>query len=69
MTTVQKLSGNSMSESFASNNLPITVMQPTERHIDEEAKSRMDDEGGSLDPQVNVAETPANATIEIKQRK
>jgi len=54
MKTVQKLSGNSMSETLASNNLPIPVMQPTERHIDEEAKSRMDDEGGSLEPHLNA---------------
>jgi len=69
MNTVQKLSGTSMSESVASNRLPINVMQPTERHIDEDAKSRMDDEGGSLEPQANAPETSGNKPIETKLRK
>jgi len=56
MKTVQKLSGNSMSESYAPGNLPIPAMQPTEHHLDEDATSRMDDEGGS---QVPATEPPA----------
>jgi len=35
---------------------PKPAKQPTERHMDDDAKSRMDDEGGSLVPGV---ETPA----------
>jgi len=61
MKTVQKLSGHSMSMAYAPGNLPIPAMQPTERHMDDDAKSRMDDEGGSLDPHVNAPATPRNA--------
>jgi len=54
MKTIQKLKGYSMSQASAPGNLPIPVMQPTEHRMDEDAKSRMDDEGSSLEPIVNV---------------
>lgn len=39
--------------SFASGDVPNSPMQPTERRLDEEALSRMDDEGGSTKPAVD----------------
>jgi hypothetical protein len=39
--------------SFESNDVPKSPKQPTERRFDEEALSRMGDEGGSNDPAVN----------------
>lgn len=39
--------------SFASGDVPNSPKQPTERRLDEEALSRMEDEGGSTEPAVN----------------
>jgi hypothetical protein len=39
--------------SFASGDVPDPPKRPTERRLDEEALSRMDDEGGSTEPAVN----------------
>jgi hypothetical protein len=39
--------------SFASGDVPNSPEQPTERRFDEEALSRMDDEGGSSKLAVN----------------
>jgi hypothetical protein len=45
---------NSTSTSFALSDVPKSVKQSSERRLDEEALSRMDDEGGSKDPAVNA---------------
>ena len=59
MKLVRELSSNAMRTSFVSTGVPKSAEQPSERHLDEEALSRMDDEGGSNDPVVNP---PATAT-------
>ena len=38
---------------FASGDVPNSPKQPTELRLDEEALSRMGDEGGSTEPAVN----------------
>jgi hypothetical protein len=53
MKSVREPSCNSMRTSFTSADLPQSAKQPSERRMDEEALSRMDDEGGSNDPAVN----------------
>jgi hypothetical protein len=40
--------------SFASGDVPKSAKHPSERRMDEEALSRMDDEGGPNDPVVNL---------------
>jgi hypothetical protein len=53
---------NSMRTSFASGDVPKSAQQPSERHLDEEALLRMDDdEGGSNDPAVNPPDTARKA--------
>ncbi len=53
MKLVREPSCNSTRTSFASGDVPKSAKQPSERRLDEEALSRMDDEGGSNDPAVN----------------
>jgi hypothetical protein len=53
MKLVREPSCNSTKTSFASCEVPKSAKQRSERHLDEEALSRMDDEGGSNDPAVN----------------
>jgi hypothetical protein len=43
---------NLIEPSLASGDVPESARQPSERRLDEEALSRMDDEGGSNDPAV-----------------
>jgi len=53
MKLVREPSSNSVRTSFVSIGVPKSAEQPSDRHLDEEALSRMDDEGGSNDPAVN----------------
>jgi len=53
MKTIQNLSAGSMSMSCAPGDLPIPDMPHTERQIDNDARSRMDDEGGSHESTVD----------------
>jgi len=53
MKIVGESSCNSMRKPFASGDVPKSAKQPPERRLDEEAVSRMDDEGGAPDAAVN----------------
>jgi hypothetical protein len=44
---------NLMKTPFVSGDVPKSAKQPSERRLDEEAVSRMDDEGGAPDAPVN----------------
>ena len=57
MKLVREPSNNSVRTSFVSIGVPKSAEQPSERHLDEEALSRMDDEGGSNDPALNPLAT------------
>jgi hypothetical protein len=48
--------------SFGSRDVPNSPKQPTERRLDEEALSRMDDEGGSTEPAVNPPAAARNGS-------
>jgi hypothetical protein len=48
--------------SFASGDVPKSPEQPRERRLDEEALSRMDDEGGSTEPAVNPPAATRNGS-------
>jgi hypothetical protein len=47
MTLVREPFCNSRTTSSAPGDVPKPIKQPTERRLDQEAVSRMDDEGGS----------------------
>jgi len=51
-------SGNSITASFSSDDVPKSAKQASERRLDEEALARMDNEGGSNDPSVNPPSFP-----------
>jgi hypothetical protein len=53
MKLVGQPSCNSMRTSFVAGDVPKSAKQPSERRLDEEAVSRMDDEGGAPDAPVN----------------
>jgi hypothetical protein len=61
MNLVRDPSSNSMRTSFVSSGVPKSAKQPSERRLDEEALSRMDDEGGSNDPAVNPPDAEKTA--------
>jgi hypothetical protein len=46
--------------SFAPGDVPNSSEQPTKHWLDEEALSRLDDEGGSNDPAVNSPVGPSS---------
>jgi hypothetical protein len=52
MKPLREPSCTPMRISFASGDIPKSAKQPSERRFDEEALSRMDDEGGANDPAV-----------------
>jgi len=52
---------NSTRTSFVAGNVPNSVKQPSECRLDEEALSRMDDEGGASDAPVNPPGTARKA--------
>jgi hypothetical protein len=54
MKRVQEHSFTQPRVSFASGYVPNTAEQSTEHRLDEEALSRMDDEGGSSSPAVDL---------------
>jgi len=68
MKTLQKLSGYSMSRTITSGNLPFSAMLPTEHHMYDDAKLRMDDEGGSLNPAAEPTATLGKAPIKTRDR-
>lgn len=61
MTLVREPFGNSRRTSFASADVPKSPKQPTERRLDQDALSRMDDEGGSNDPALKPPDTAEKA--------
>jgi len=68
MRTDRMPSGLPRREFFPTNIIPEQILQPTERHIDNEAKSRMDDEGGSQIPPTDPPiTTPSPAPSKTSQ--
>jgi hypothetical protein len=61
MTLVREPFCNSRATSSTSGDVPKPAKQPTERSLDQEAVSRMDDEGGSNDPALNPPDTAGKA--------
>jgi hypothetical protein len=49
MKIIGESSCNSMTTPFATGDVPKSAKQPSQRRLDEEAVSRMDDEGGAPD--------------------
>ena len=61
MTLVREPFCSSKATSSASGDVPKPAKQPTERRLDQEALSRMDDEGGANDPALNPPDAAGKA--------
>jgi hypothetical protein len=61
MTLVREPFRNARTTSSASVDVPKQAKQPTERRLDQEALSRMDDEGGSNDPALSPPDAAGKA--------
>ncbi len=56
-------------KSFVENDVPKLPWQPSERRLDEEAVSRMDDEGGSNNPAVTLPKAAQRKQLGLLQEE